>query len=258
MNKSYMTNQTAKHHPPRVLFRVLCMLFITTGAVMAAEVVVDTGIPKETLFSLIRKGGVVMIPLGISSIIAVALAVERFISLRQEKVLPSGFLEGLGQAWDADPSGQAALDFCNRSGAAAGHVFKAGIASRHHGSEAVSRAIEDAGAREAGRMKRSVRGLSVIAGVAPLLGLMGTVFGLISAFQTTASRGGAAKPADLATGIYEALVTTAAGLVIAVPVMLVYQYLSHRVDGLIDHIDEIGTEFIVQHARGDGYQAEEG
>lgn len=252
-----MYNQTPKDHPRRVLFLALCLLFITAGAVMAADAGVDTGIPKETMFSLIRKGGVVMIPLGIASIIALALAVERFISLRKEKVLPSGFLDGLCHAWDADPSGQAALDYCDRSGAAAGHVFKAGIAWRDHGYEAVSRAIEDAGSREAGRMKRSVRGLSIIAGVAPLLGLMGTVFGLISAFQTTASRGGAAKPADLATGIYEALVTTAAGLVIAVPVMLVYQYLSNRVDGLIDHIDEIGTEFIVQHARRDGHQAEE-
>lgn len=246
-----------KYNLPRVLFLALCFFFVATTLVMAADVNEEADLPKETLFSLMKKGGLVMIPLGIASIIALALATERFISLRKEKVLPEGFLDGLGRAWNADPSGQMALDYCDKSGGAVGHVFKAGIAWRNHGYEAVSRAIEDTGSREADRMKRSVRGLSVIAGVCPLLGLMGTVFGLINAFQKTASSGGAAKPSDLAIGIYEALVTTATGLVIAVPVMLVYQYLSNRVDGLIDHIDEVGTEFIVQHARWDGYQADQ-
>jgi biopolymer transport protein ExbB len=131
------------------------------------------------------------------------------------------------------------------------HVFAAGIQWRDHGYEAVNRAIEDAGSREADRMKRSLRGLSTIAAVSPLLGLLGTVFGMIDAFQRTSSSGGAAKTADLATGIYEALVTTATGLTVAIPVMLVFQYLSTRVDGLIDYIDEIGTAFIVKHARFD-------
>jgi biopolymer transport protein ExbB len=113
----------------------------------------------------------------------------------------------------------------------------------------VSRAIEDAGSREADRMKRSLRGLAAIAAVAPLLGLLGTVYGMIKAFQQTSSSGNAAKTAELATGIYEALVSTAAGLTLAIPVMLLYQYLSARVDGLIDQLDEEGTEFIVRHAR---------
>jgi len=72
---------------------------------------------------------------------------------------------------------------------------------------------------------------------------------MINAFQRTSSSGGAAKTADLATGIYEALVTTATGLTIAIPVMLLYQYLVTRVDGIVDHIDEVGTEFIATHAR---------
>jgi biopolymer transport protein ExbB len=247
-------NFFSKQNLPRVLFLSLCLFFVATSMVMAADVNEDAGLPNETLFSLMKKGGLVMIPLGIASIIALALATERIISLRKEKVLPDGFLDGLGQAWRSDPTGGLAVQYCDQSGGAVGHVFKAGIEWRHHGYEAVSRAIEDAGSREADRMKRSVRGLSVIAGVCPLLGLMGTVFGLINAFQKTASSGGAAKPSDLAIGIYEALVTTATGLVIAVPVMLVYQYLSSRVDGLIDHIDEAGTEFIVKHARWDGVQ----
>jgi biopolymer transport protein ExbB len=249
-------NLFSKNNLSRTLFFGLCLFFVTASLVMAAEVNEEAGLPDETLFSLMKKGGLVMIPLGIASIVALALATERLISLKRDKVLPPGFIDGLGQAWDADPSGAAAIRYCDESGGAIGHVFKAGIEWRNYGYEAVSRAIEDAGSREADRMKRSVRGLSIIAGVSPLLGLMGTVFGLINAFQKTASSGGAAKPSDLAMGIYEALVTTATGLVIAVPVMLIYQYLSNRVDGLIDHIDEAGTEFIVNHARWDGVPAQ--
>jgi biopolymer transport protein ExbB len=182
-------------------------------------------------------------------VIALALTLERFISLRREKILPKGFLQGLGEAWDRDPSGRSAEQFCDESPGAAGHVFRAGIQWRASGYQAVAKAIEDAGIREADKMKRSLRGLSIIAGVCPLLGLLGTVYGMIDAFQRTSSSGGAAKTADLATGIYEALVTTAAGLTVAIPVMLVYQFLLSKVDGLVDHIDEVGTSFIADHAR---------
>lgn len=230
---------------------VALLLIAPSSAAWAAEAGAQAGLEQETLFTLVKKGGWVMIPLGIASIIALALAAERFISLRREKVLPAGFLDGLGQAWAEDPTGELAEAYCESSGGAVGHVFAAGIQWRDYGYEAVNRAIEDAGSREADRMKRSLRGLSTVATVSPLLGLLGTVFGMIDAFQRTSSSGGAAKTAELATGIYEALVTTATGLVIAIPVMLVFQYLSNRVDGLIDHIDEVGTAFIVKHARGD-------
>lgn len=232
------------------LFLSASFLMTLTVVAHAAEIGAAAGVDKETMFSLIKKGGPVMIPLGIGSILALAIGLERFISLTRERVLPRDFLKGLGEAWDRDPTGQAAEEFCDQSGGAAGHVFKAGISWRAEGHQAVYKAIEDAGAREADKMKRSLRPLSIIASVSPLLGLLGTVYGMIDAFQKTATSGGAAKTADLADGIYEALVSTAAGLTIAIPVMLLYQWLSTRVDAIIDHIDEVGTEFIVGHARG--------
>ncbi len=240
---------TFRRWRPAVLPLLALCAVLSASATVAAEAGDEDAVPQETMFSLIKKGGWVMIPLGIASMLALAIAAERAISLRREKVLPSGFLDGLGQAWTADPSGQLAEEYCLRSGGTVGHVFRAGIQWRDYGYEAVNRAIEDAGSREADRMKRSLRGLSTIATICPLLGLLGTVFGMIDAFQKTSASGGAAKTADLATGIYEALVTTAAGLVIAIPVLLVFQYLSSRVDGLIDYVDETGTAFIVKHAR---------
>ena len=112
----------------------------------------------------------------------------------------------------------------------------------------MEKAIEDVGSREADKMKRSLRPLSVIAAVSPLLGLLGTVYGMIDAFQKTSASGGTAKTAMLASGIYEALVTTAAGLTIAIPALLFYQFLLGRVDKLIDEIDEAGTEFVFAYS----------
>lgn len=217
------------------------------GLALGAEVGEGAGEYKETMLNLIKKGGPVMIPLGIASILALAIGLERFLSLTKEKVLPAGFLKGLGQAWESDASGNTAEKYCDDSSGSCGHIFKAGIQWRDEGHQAVGKAIEDAGAKEADKMKRSLRPLSVIAGVCPLLGLLGTVYGMIDAFQKTAESGGAAKTTDLANGIYQALVSTAAGLTIAIPVLLLFQWLSSRADKVIDHIDEVGTEFIAHH-----------
>lgn len=225
------------------------IFLVCQSAAQAAEARAGTGKEKDTMFTLVKKGGPVMWPLALGSILALGLGLERFISLSRNRILPDGFLAGLATAWDADSTGKQAEEYCDKSKGAAGHVFKAGIQWRHEGYQAVSKAIEDAGAREADKITRSLRPLSIIASVSPLLGLLGTIYGMIDSFQATAESGGAAKTSDLATGIYEALVSTAAGLTIAIPVLLLFQWLSARADRAIDHIDEVGTEFVVKHAR---------
>ena len=230
---------------------LMVMLFTFFAAnVYAEEASDDAGVKKETMLDLLKKGGPIMYPLGLGSFLALALGLERFISLRKQRVLPAGFIDNLMAARKSDPSGQSAVAYCEATGGAVGQIFKAGIRREKRGPEAVEKAIEDVGSREADRMKRSLRPLSVIATVSPLLGLLGTVYGMIDAFQKTSESGGTARTADLATGIYEALVTTAAGLTIAIPVLLLYQFLMGRVDKLIDDIDEAGTEFIFSHSEG--------
>lgn len=205
----------------------------------------------NTMFGLIKKGGPVMIPLGIASVLALALAIERFISLKRDRLLPEGFMTDFEEAWASDASGEAAEAVCDESQGSCAPVFKASIQWRDQGHEAIGKAIEDAGSREAEKIKRSVRPLSVIAGICPLLGLLGTVYGMIDAFQKTAEAGGAAKTSELADGIYQALISTAAGLTIAIPVLLLYQWLSTRADRAIDHLDEAGTDFVANRALSD-------
>ena len=202
-----------------------------------------------SLFNLILKGGYVMIPLGLCSVLALAIALERFISLNRDKVLPSDFVSGIKTALVGEKGIDDALGFCEQRPSPISNVFKAGISRIRHGAESIEKAIEDAGAREVDKLKRSLKPLSVIATVAPLLGLLGTVYGMISAFQS-ASAMGVGKADRLATGIYEALVTTAAGLTLAIPVLVVYQILCSRVDKLVDHMDDEAIDFLELAAYG--------
>jgi biopolymer transport protein ExbB len=207
---------------------------------------------RETLFSLIVKGGPVMIPLGLCSVVGLALAVERMVALSRDRVLPPNFIAGLRGAMGSgsDEGVAQAVRFCEESRTPVGRIFEAGLMSLPLGPSGVEKAIEDAGGRETNKLRRSINGLAIIASVAPLLGLLGTVYGLIDVFQIAAV-GGMGKADLLAKGIYEALVTTAAGLTIAIPVLLAYQYLSSKISGIVDEIDEMGMVFMASciHSR---------
>jgi len=222
-----------------VLFACVAMAGYALGAPLDDAANAD----RESLFSLVKKGGPVMIPLAIGSILALAMAIERSIFLRRERIIPEGFLETLKERWGDKGDEEASLAYCDEVGGAVGHIFKSGILSMEEGPAVVEKSIEDAGCREANILKRSLRGLSVIASVSPLLGLLGTVYGMIEAFQD-ATAVGMGKSDVLAKGIYEALVTTATGLTIAIPVLLVYQVLSTKADKIIDELDQMGIEFM--------------
>jgi len=216
------------------------------------DLAVKSGKPGPvSLFELIVKGGYVMYPLGLCSVLALALAVERFISLKRDKILPPEFVAGIKDEFSGTDDIDKAVAYCENRPSPISNIFKAGIGRVMHGAASIEKAIEDAGSREVDKLKRSLRPLSVIATVAPLLGLLGTVYGMISAFQS-ASAMGVGKADRLATGIYEALVTTAAGLTLAIPVLVVYQILCSRVDKLVDHMDDEAIDFLEYAAYGKG------
>jgi len=241
----------AKSAMYRIAIGVVAMAgLLLAGQALAQEpqrtidlAVKGAGPGPASLFSLILKGGYVMIPLGLCSVLALAVAVERFISLKRDKILPPEFVAGIKSTLAGTDDVDKAVAYCEDRPSPISNIFRAGISRIRQGAASIEKAIEDAGSREVDKLKRSLRPLSVIATVAPLLGLLGTVYGMISAFQS-ASAMGVGKADRLATGIYEALVTTAAGLTLAIPVLVVYQILCSRVDKLVDHMDDEAIEFL--------------
>ena len=161
------------------LAATLTLFLLSTAAALAQEPPPAEIADKETLLTLLAKGGPVMIPLAFASVVALTIAVERALSLRADRLVPTGFLDGLKSK---GKDSKAALAHCDSNPSPLARMLKPGIKNLPRGAAAVEKAIEDAGAREADRLHRSLRSLSVIAAVSPLLGLLGTVYGLIGAF----------------------------------------------------------------------------
>lgn len=208
------------------------------------------------LWDFVEKGGVMMIPIGICSFVAMAVFIERIVSLRRENVIPKSFLVGLKKILKKDPTDKtAAIKYCKKNASPVANVFASGIKRLDGSIESMQQHIDDAGAREVVKLRRFVRVLSVIASVAPLLGLLGTIFGMIRAFQTVAiSPDALGKTQLLAEGIYEAMITTAAGLCVAIPVLIAYHLISSKIDKLVADIDQMTVDFLDELADG-GFDA---
>lgn len=211
---------------------------------------VPESVQVQSVWDFVQKGGLMMIPIGICSLIALTVIVERLISLRRSKVIPATFRPGLLRLLQADPDDTArALAYCRKDGSPVANVFAAGIKKLDCPSEVVEKHIQEAGEREVLKLRKYLRSLSVIASVAPLLGLLGTIFGMITAFQTVAiSAEALGKTELLAEGIYAAMITTAAGLSVAIPVLVCYHWLSARIDRLVMDIDGMSVDFVEEYA----------
>lgn len=210
----------------------------------------------QSVWDFIVKGGPVMIPIIACSLLALTLIVERLVSLRRVNIIPPAFLPGLKLALQEgeNPRGRA-LEYCRAHPSPVSRIFQAGIKKLGQPLDTVEKYIQEAGERESIQLRKHMRLLSVIGGVSPLLGLLGTITGLISAFQTVATSGDAlGKTELLAAGIYEAMITTAAGLLVAIPVLLVFHWLSGRIDQRVSEVDALTVdfleEFIIPHAGG--------
>ena len=183
------------------------------------------------MWEIIKAGGPVMWPIIALSITAAAILLERLWSLQDERVLPKALTD---KVWKLVESGQltdkhvAAL----AQNSALGQILAAGLANRHRGREHIKEAIEDTGRHVVHELERFLNMLGTIAAVSPLLGLLGTVIGIITAFNAITHQGvGDAKV--LSGGIGQALIATAAGLIVAIPSLMGYRYLRGKVDGLV-------------------------
>jgi len=194
------------------------------------------------VFELVQAGGWLMGPIILCSVIAMAIILERLWAYRVKKVIPSNLV---AQIWQLHQKGQitAAHIATVRDSSPLGRILAAGLVNRDHPREMMKEAIEEEGRQVVHELERYLNTLGTIAAITPLLGLLGTVIGMIKVF-TAITSAGVGNPAVLAGGISEALITTAAGLSVAIPSLIFHRYLSGRVDRLVVRMEEQALKMV--------------
>ncbi|MCZ6596565.1 MAG: MotA/TolQ/ExbB proton channel family protein, partial [Planctomycetota bacterium] len=202
----------------------------------------------DSVYDMLVNGGPLMVPIALCSIVAVAYTVERSMRLRNP-LLGSEKLgrEILAAVESSGPS--KGLELCKERDNPLTRILGAGLSRFGAPFLEVEKAVEDAGEREVRRLSARLRPLVVVGMIAPLLGLLGTVWGMIEAFSSIALKGGLGKPELLASGISQALITTAAGLAIAIPAQAVYFYFRGRIDRFVNRTEDLYLELDQQLER---------
>lgn len=202
-------------------------------------------IPTRSLFDMLLAGGPVMIPILLASFVMLLIVFERLISLRRGRVIPKLFIERfLLQLREGALDRDDALDRCEGESSHIARVFAAGIRKWGKPAVEVEQAVLDEGERIANVLRRYLRVLNGVSTVSPLLGLLGTVWGMIQAFNVIANSPAMGRAEMLAGGISVALITTATGLLVAIPALVFYLLFVGRVDSLIMEIDHYGQELV--------------
>ena len=200
------------------------------------------------MFELVQAGGWLMIPILLCSVIAAAIIVERLWTLRQKKVIPEKLLTGIWNLLSNDALTEQHISEIE-NGSPLGRVLAAGLINRHLSRDLIRESIEENGRHVVHEMERFMNTLGTISTIAPLLGLLGTVIGMIRVF-TAITVIGVGDPAQLAGGISEALITTAAGLSIAIPSLIFQRHLKRKIDELVVAMEQEAMK-LVEFLHGD-------
>jgi biopolymer transport protein ExbB len=199
----------------------------------------------KNLFELIRQGGLLMGPLFLCSFVTLVFVFERAIALRRGRVIPAPFVKRfLHQLREGKLDRDQALDLCQESQSPVAEVFAGAVRKWGRSSVEIEQAVIDSGERVAHSLRRYIRLFNAIATISPLLGLLGTVFGMIRLFNDISTSDAMGRTELLAGGISEALLTTAAGLSLAVPSLCIYLFFVSRVDRLLVDMDSLGQEIV--------------
>ena len=195
------------------------------------------------LLSIFLKGGYIMWPILLCSVIGLAIVIDRYIVLHKSKTnIPAFMVRIRGLLKRKDISG--AISYCIEEKSPVSNIIRKGLKKYNLGHERVKEAIENAGSQEISKLEKGLPFLATIAGIAPLLGFLGTVTGMISAFMTIQDLAGAANPSDLAGGIWEALITTAFGLIVGIPALAFYNHFVSSVKKLVGDIETVANDVI--------------
>lgn len=193
------------------------------------------------MFELVKAGGWLMVPILACSVIALAICVERMLALRFVAIVPPNLL---ADVWRWLENNQLNADRLRtlRKSSPLGRILASGLANARHGREAMKESIVDTAAHVIHELERYLNTLGTIAAISPLLGLLGTVVGMIRVFTELTTQAGNA--AGLSGGISEALITTAAGLTVAIPALMMHRYFTRRVDTLIVAMEQEALKLV--------------
>jgi biopolymer transport protein ExbB len=195
----------------------------------------------ESLYELIVAGGPMMWPIGLCSIVALAYGTERWVRLRPGYLGPRSFGHTVLAAVK-DKGATPAFELCQAKSYPLARILGAGLRRAKAPFLDREKAVEDVAAGEVRRLSSNLRPLLLVWLIAPLLGLLGTVWGMIEAFSNIATEAGIGRPEVLASGIYKALTTTAAGLSVAIPAMVMHHFLKGRIDNFAHRSEELYRE----------------
>lgn len=213
--------------------------WLWTAAAFAQEQAQTT---QWQVLSIIEKGGALMYPIIFCSILMVGIGLERANSLRRKNIINPEFLENVQAHWDWKNI-QKGLQLCKAYDNSLARILKAGLLRFGGKVEDMERAIEGAGQHEASLLNSNLRVLGAVANITPMLGLLGTVFGMIKAFNVI-SQSGTGNPGLVASGISEALITTAAGMLVGIPALALYHYFRGKIDRFVFEMEEISFQLV--------------
>jgi biopolymer transport protein ExbB len=199
-------------------------------------------IKGKRVFELVTAGGWLMLPIILCSVVAAAIIAERFWALKQEKVVPRNLV---AQVWQLHQNRELNNERIKllRDSSPLGRILAAGLINMRHEREVMKEAIEETGRQVVLELERFLNTLGTIASITPLLGLLGTVIGMIKVFTAITAQG-VGNPTVLAGGISEALITTATGLAVAIPSLMFYRYFRGKVNMLVIKMEEEALKLV--------------
>jgi biopolymer transport protein ExbB len=211
-------------------------LFAVAAPVLAQDDAPAEGPPSQSVGDIIAGGGIIGGVIILLSVVALALVIENLVSLKRDKLAPPDLVDELEALFD-ERSFQEAMDLCEGESTLLTSVVSAGIGKIGHSFEVIEKSLEEMGDEEAIKLHQKIGWISIIANVAPMMGLLGTVSGMVAAFRVIATSKNP-DPSELADGISMALLTTLFGLVVAIPTTAAFAYLRNN---LVRSVIEVGA-----------------
>lgn len=207
-----------------------------------AQVVAETSDPSNP-FELLMKGGIVIIPIALLFVAAIYLAIERYLNIRKAGKLDDNFMSTIKDMVLNDNI-VAAKKLCEKTNSPIARMLEKGISRIGKPLKSIEVAVENVGKLEIYKLEKGMPILATIAGAAPMLGFLGTVTGMIKTFRNISQMGDTVTPSALSGGIYEAMVTTVAGLVVGIIAFLAYNLITAMIEKVVHNMEAKSIEFL--------------